>query len=283
VIALGLTGFPLDHSLSPRIQRAALDACGLAGDYRLYPVQAGDLRGLADLLARVRSGELAGLNVTIPHKETVLTLLDELTPEAQCIGAVNTLYMQGDRLAGANTDAPGFLADLKRFLAANDLAPLAQRRALVLGAGGAARAVVYALVNDSWGITLAARRPAQAEVLAHGLSVGDAHISTVSLDAQALAPSLEEIRLVVNATPLGMPPQAGQSPWPAGLPLPPHAAVYDLVYQPPETTLARQARAAGLPAQTGLGMLLEQAALSFELWTGRKVAPEILQKALEAA
>ena len=117
MIQLGLIGYPLGHSLSPKIQKAALQACGLQGDYSLFPIHPDDKQGLKALLERVRSGEVTGLNVTIPHKQNVIAYLDELTPTAQTIGAVNTIYRREEHLVGDNTDAPGFLSDLKKFLA----------------------------------------------------------------------------------------------------------------------------------------------------------------------
>ena len=113
---LGLIGFPLGHSLSPKIHAAALKACGLQGTYSLFPISPDDKQGLHSLLARVRAGEIHGLNVTIPHKQNVIPLLDELTPTAKAIGAVNTIYLRDDKLIGDNTDAAGFLADLKKFM-----------------------------------------------------------------------------------------------------------------------------------------------------------------------
>ena len=113
---LGLIGYPLGHSLSPKIHTAALQASGLEGNYSLFPIPPEDKQALQDLLAQVRAGEIHGLNVTIPHKQNVIEFMDELTPAAQAIGAVNTIYMRGDKLIGDNTDAPGFLADLKRFI-----------------------------------------------------------------------------------------------------------------------------------------------------------------------
>ena len=115
MIKLGLIGYPVGHSLSPKIQNAALQACGLEGDYSLFPVAPDDMQTLKDLLDDVRSGEMTGLNVTIPHKQNVIPLLDELTPTARAIGAVNIIYIRGDKLIGDNTDAPGFLSDLKSF------------------------------------------------------------------------------------------------------------------------------------------------------------------------
>jgi shikimate dehydrogenase len=145
---LGLIGYPLSHSLSPQIHTAALQSRGLKGDYSLFPIHPEDKQGLEDLLSRIRSGEIHGLNVTIPHKQNVIPFLDELTDTAGSIGAVNTIYLRNDKLIGDNTDAPGFLADLKLLI---DSAVFNfQPSALVLGAGGSARAVVYALVIGGW-------------------------------------------------------------------------------------------------------------------------------------
>ncbi len=281
MITLGLTGFPLSHSLSPQIHQAALDHCGLDGSYALFPVSPDVPGGLRNLLVRLRSGEINGLNVTIPHKQTVIPWLDELTPTARAIGAVNTIFVRDECLIGDNTDAPGFLADLKRFRALAGADSDTVKTALVLGAGGAARAVVYALANDGWEVILAARRTEQAQALANTF---DDHASTVTvaaLVADALRPLLPDISLVVNATPLGMSPDVGQTPWPSGLALPPRALVYDLVYHPRETAFVSAARAAGLPAVTGLGMLAGQAALAFEAWTGIRIPIEILLAAVE--
>ena len=116
MIQLGLIGYPLGHSLSPKIHAAALSACSLQGTYSLFPIPPEDKQALHHLLTRVRSGEITGLNVTIPHKQNIIELMDELTPTAKAIGAVNTIYLREDKLIGDNTDAPGFLSDLKRFL-----------------------------------------------------------------------------------------------------------------------------------------------------------------------
>lgn len=259
---LGLIGYPLEHSLSPRIHTAALKACGLQGGYSLFPIQPNDMPGLRDILARLRAGDLHGLNVTIPHKQTVIELLDELTPAAQAIGAVNTLYVRAGKLIGDNTDAPGFLSGLNRFIANRTSKILNQKSALVLGAGGSARAVVYALLNDGWNVTLAARRAEQAEQLARSFPHYPLPITNLP------TPNLPAFQLIVNTTPLGMYPNADQTPLPAGTTLPQDTIVYDLVYNPRETKLIRDAKAQGCHAATGLGMLIEQAALSFEIWTG---------------
>jgi len=257
---LGLLGYPLGHSRSPELHRGFLDACGLQGEYRLYEIPPDQPQRLQALLEALRRGEIHGLNVTIPHKQRVLPLLDALTPAAAAIRAVNTLWAENGTLWGDNTDAPGFLHDLRAQFGAWADQP---RRALVLGAGGAARAVVYALHAAGWDVAVAARRGAQAQTLCRDL---DAACTPVPWEARAaLTPPPD---LIVNATPLGMTPHDAASPWPEGAPFPAGARVYDLVYNPPETRLIAQARGAGLEAANGWGMLVAQAALAFRRWTG---------------
>lgn len=275
MIRLGLIGYPLGHSLSPKIHTAALKACGLEGDYSLFPIHPDDKQGLKDLLARVRAGEITGLNVTIPHKQIVIPFMDELTPTAQVIGAVNIIYYRDGKLIGDNTDASGFLSDLKRFIENRELGIGNRESALVLGAGGSARAVVYALLNDGWQVTLFARRIEQAQQLAssfmnHELNIAE-NISNIDIS---------NIDLIVNTTPLGMTPNIDQSPLPENLSLPSNTFIYDLVYNPRETKLIRDTRAQGLSATTGLGMLIEQAALAFEIWTGHNPSRNILLESI---
>jgi shikimate dehydrogenase len=269
---LGLIGYPLGHSISPKIHTAALQACELEGDYSLFPIHPDDKQGLKDLLNRIHSGKLHGLNVTIPHKQNVIEFMDELTPTAQAIGAVNTIYLREDKLIGDNTDADGFLSDLKRFTNSAFCIP---HSALVLGAGGSARAVAYALLNDGWNVTITARHIEQAEQLA-SLFEG---VTPVELNFQTFKRS--NLQLIVNTTPLGMTPNLDQSPLPENLSLPSNAFVYDLVYNPRETKLVRDARSQGLNATTGLGMLIEQAALAFEKWTGHSPPRDILYQSVE--
>lgn len=269
---LGLTGFPLRHSLSPKIHTAALNVCGLEGDYSLFPVAPDNKQGLMDLLARVRNSEIRGLNVTIPHKQNVIEFLDGLTPTAKTIGAVNVIYMKEGKLIGDNTDALGFLSDLKRVSNSVFSFP---RSALVLGAGGSARAVVYALVNDGWKVTLAARRLEQSQELASRFE----GVIAIELNVQTFKHS--SFQLIVNTTPLGMIPNIDSSPLPDGVTLFQNTFVYDLVYNPRDTKLVRDARSQGLQATTGLGMLIEQAALAFEIWTKQNPPRDILWNAVE--
>jgi shikimate dehydrogenase len=274
MIKLGLIGYPVSHSLSPRIQNAALQACGLEGDYSVFPVAPDGIQALKNLLASVRSGEMTGFNVTIPHKQNVIPLLDELAPTAQAIGAVNVIFRRGDKLVGDNTDAPGFLADLKKVLNTEKLRHK-ELRALVLGAGGSARSVVYALCNNGWQVTLAARRTEQAQELAAQYN----NLGLLELNPHYF--QLPDVDLIVNTTPIGMTPNVDQSPLPDGMLLPKQMKIYDLVYNPRETKLVRDARAQGLQATTGLGMLIEQAALGFTLWTGIKLPDDVFRNAVE--
>lgn len=271
MIHLGLIGYPLGHSLSPKIHAAALKACELEGDYSLFPIHPDDKRGLKDLLVRVRTGEITGLNVTIPHKQNVIDLMDDLTPTAQAIGAVNTIYLRDNKLIGDNTDAAGFLKDLKNGIGKRETG----KSVVVLGAGGSARAVVYALLSDGWEVTISARRIEQAQALAAQFKTAHA----IEFDFQTF--KLFNFQLIVNTTPLGMTPNINQSPLPENLSLPSNAFIYDLVYNPSETKLVRDARAQGLHATTGLGMLIEQAALSFEIWTGHAPPRKELWKFFE--
>jgi shikimate dehydrogenase len=284
--SLGLTGYPLHHSLSPRMHAAALRDYGLQGKYQLYPVE--DAADLHKLLIRLRQGSLQGLNVTIPHKGSILSLLDVLTSTSRAIGAANTIFCRDGQLVGDNTDTAGFLADL-------DSLGWSQRVdqshvALVLGSGGAARAVVYALTRSGWQVTIAARRREKAQALLEtiqssegdGVSTGEIkQLSAIHLGEESLSSIDPAPGLIVNTTPLGMFPHQNASPWPQDLVFPVGAAVYDLVYNPAETALLKVARAGGLRVTNGLGMLVEQAALSFEIWTGMDAPREVMRQAVQ--
>lgn len=280
---VGLMGWPVTHSLSPAMHNAAARALGLDLAYVPLPVAPGmvgeAVRGLAAL-------GFLGANVTVPHKQAVLPLLDELDSAAQAIGAVNTIrVLRGGEngphrqitLQGTNTDAPGLVADLQ----AQGLVP-GGRDCLVLGAGGAARAAVYALAREGARVHLFARRAEQAAQVA---ALVTSHLSAVRVwahhwDELPVFVAALQGPLVVNATPLGMAPHEAVSPWPAGLPFPAGSFVYDLVYSPPETALLRQARDEGCDGSNGLGMLLHQGALAFEMWTGIRPDVAVMRQAL---
>jgi shikimate dehydrogenase len=258
-VIVGLIGDPVAHSASPRMQGAAFAHTGLNWRYELWHTVLADLPAR---MAEIRSSpEIAGCNVTIPHKQHVVPYLDVVSPHAQAIGAVNTVVKQPNgALHGDNTDWLGFLADL-RFHGV-DIAPMRNKTALVFGAGGSARGIVYALLMRGLHVAIHNRDAARATALAGDMqSFGPAR--SIASDAlHTLSPAL-----IVNCTSAGMDPHADTSPWPAHLPFPSHSVLYDLVYKPRNTRLMRQAETAGTRAIGGIGMLVEQGAAAFELWT----------------
>jgi shikimate dehydrogenase len=268
-----LIGWPVGHSLSPAMQNAAFAAAGLDWTYALWPTPPPEL---ARAVKGLRREGIAGANVTVPHKTAVLRQLDDLSGTARSLGAVNTIVHADGRLIGHNTDVTGFWAALAE---AGGLAP--GRRAVVLGAGGAARAVCWALLAHEVRVTVLARKVAAAEELCSMADYG--YMDAGRLDTTMLTGALQQAALLVNATPVGMWPQADESPLPPGVALPPGLLVYDLVYRPRRTRLLAQAAAAGCRTLDGLGMLLHQGAAAFELWTGRRAPLAVMRAALDAA
>ena len=276
---IGLIGYPVAHTLSPAMHNAAAAALGLNATYVPLPV-APEL--LPDALRGLIALGFRGVNVTVPHKEAVLPHMDAIFPAARVIGAVNTIVIGDGRLTGFNTDWSGFLSDLERYRLA-----LYGRDCLVLGAGGSARAVVYALLRRGSRVTIAARRLEQAQQLATelGTAFPDAMPPAASLleDAASTAALLDE-PILINTTPLGMEgTYSERSPWPDGAPFPSGAFAYDLVYTPRETCFMAQARAAGRQTANGLGMLVGQAAEAFEVLTGRRPDPAVMWQAIREA
>lgn len=274
---IGLIGWPVAHSFSPAMHNAAAEALGLNAVYvplAVHPQHLGTaVQGLPALGFR-------GVNVTVPHKQTIMPLLDRIEPGAKIIGAVNTVVIRREsethwQLEGHNTDWLGFLADLELLKV-----DMKQRDCLVLGAGGSARAVVYALAQAGARIHLLARRIAQAEQLAADFS----DVAPIHTDSLTALPSLANALaspLIINSTPLGMSPHVDSSIWPDSLPLPKGSIVYDLVYNPLQTRLMQQAQKAAYQASNGLGMLIYQGALAFELWMGQKPDIEVMKAALQ--
>ena len=274
---VGVFGWPVEHSVSPPMHNAAFRALGLDWCYIPLPVAPPRLRAA---MAGIRALGFRGVNVTVPHKQSVLQLVDELTPEAKVIGAVNTVILSEGHSLGHNTDAQGFLRALRE--AGFDPQGCS---ALVLGAGGAARAVVCGLVRQGAHVIVVNRTVERARELVGSF---EGTVSARRLDARPLDPSTLEhvargVDLVVNATPVGMWPQVGRSPWPKGVSFPARAFLFDLIYRPRETCLMRQARRAGARASDGLGMLVHQGAAAFERWTGLDAPVEVMYEAcLEA-
>ncbi|GIW24740.1 MAG: shikimate dehydrogenase (NADP(+)) [Meiothermus sp.] len=246
------------------MQEAALKAAGLEGTYLALNTPPAFLRARLQEVRR----DYAGVNVTIPHKESVLAYLDELSPEARAIGAANTIVCDQHRLIGYNTDAMGFISGL-------DEAGISYRnkKALVLGAGGAARAIAYALQEEGAHVAVYNRTLERAQALCDALGL---HLVRESL----LEAAVRSCDLLVNTTSVGL-QDPHSSPLPAGM-LPRAGAVVDIVYNPPVTRLMQEAQNAGLPTLGGLPMLVWQGALAFELWTGVKADVRVMYEAAQA-
>lgn len=271
-----LLGSPVAHSLSPVIQNAAFQVSGLDWCYEAIETEAEELEPALD---RMRAEAWPGANVTLPLKEAVVPLLDVLDPSAVEVSAVNTIVNDGGRLVGHNTDSLGFVRDLR----AHWRVP-ADGVAVILGAGGAARAVAAGLAHRGLELVLIARSPERARVLAEDLRrTHAAKVGVLPWIGESFAQIPEHCVLVVNATPLGMAPADQDTPWPPEVPLPPGAVVYDLVYTPKETRFQQYARQSGLQSMPGGGMLLEQGALSYERWTGRRAPRRQMRAALHRA
>ena len=273
---IGLIGWPVSHSFSPAMHNAAAQALGLNWAYVPLPVAP---ENVATAVSSLSTLGFRGVNVTVPHKQAVMPLLDELEPGAQAIGAVNTIVVaENGRLTGHNTDWSGFLADLEVHSIS-----LSGRDCLLLGAGGSARAVAYALAKSGARVHILARRAAQAEQLLDDLRpyFPQTQLSSHPLNALAQVAATLLAPLIINSTPLGMTPNETASPWPTDLPFPAEAAVYDLVYNPRRTWLMQQAEAAGCQAINGLGMLVQQGAKAFALWTGHEPDATIMANAID--
>jgi shikimate dehydrogenase len=267
----GVAGWPVDHSRSPTIHRYWLKQLGLAGSYERFPVRPGEFPAFA---ARIGQDGLLGANVTAPHKEAAFAACDRRTPVAEALGAVNTLWRQDGRLWGDNTDGAGFLANMDESAAGW----ADQRRlAVVIGAGGAARGIVYALISRGFErIAIVNRTQARAEALAAHFGDATRAVSWADLPAE-----LREADLLVNASSLGM---VGQRPLEVDLgALPEWAVVADAVYAPLRTPLLAAAEARRSRVVEGLGMLLHQAAPAFARWFGQRPAVTPALRALVEA
>jgi shikimate dehydrogenase len=267
----GLIGDPVEHTMSPAMHNAAFAELGLDCVYLPFHVKPADLVAAVNGLRAINA---TGFNVTIPHKVTVTPLLDELDPLAQKIGAVNTVVNDNGVLKGYNTDASGFL----RALLESGYEPRG-KSIVLLGAGGAARAIAYILAERDARMTILNRKEELdwAEGIAANIRTdlaGD--VAVFELLTEHLEKAIESADILINATSVGMSPAVDASPVPAGL-LKSEMVVTDIVYNPVETRLLREARAAGAVTVAGIDMLVWQGALAFEKWTGQK-APFALMK-----
>jgi len=273
---LGIIGDPVKHSLSPVMHNAALAAMGLDCVYVPFPVHQ---EHLAIALAGFSAIGVRGFNITIPHKQAILPILDEVTPLAKAIGAVNTVWRSSQGWQGTNTDVKGFMSPLQEMTSGG-------KTALILGYGGAARAVVAGCEQLGF-----------SALWVVGRSLEKLEAFQASWQGSAVAPKLRiapwtdlpqllpQSHLVVNSTPLGMAPQVEQSPLTATelALLPPEAIVYDLIYIPSPTQLLKLSQSRGLKTIDGAEMLVQQGAAALEIWTGQSVPVAVMRSALSLA
>ena len=271
-----LIGHPVAHSFSGAMQQAAFDALGIDARYELWDRRQIDL---AEAIEQLRGEDFLGANVTIPHKEHVVPLVDRLTEDAQTTGAVNVISREGTKLIGHNTDVAGFKSALDRVVGKQKM----PRHAVVLGAGGAGRAVVSALISEGFQrVVVFNRHLHRAEGLVRHFGRSAAHMDLRAMPwhESVLEAELAKTKILVNATSIGMTP--GETPIPAEL-LQPDLFVIDLIYNPPVTQLLKDAAAARDTVLGGEPMLLQQGARAFELWTGQPAPVEIMQAELDRA
>ncbi len=270
-----LVGHPVSHSLSGDLQQAAFDDAGIDARYEPLDVP---LMTLGETIEQLRGDDYLGANITVPYKERVVSMMDRLTDEAQATGAVDTITREGSRLVGHNTDVNGFRAALDAIIGRQKM----PKQAVIIGAGGGARAAVYVFITSGFQRVIVFNRHlhrAEGLIRHFGRSAAHMELRAMPWHESVIEAELAKTKVLVNASALG---NAGeQSPIPAEL-LPPDLFVLDLVYVPRDTKLVRDAKAAGASeALNGDTMLLHQTAAAFNLWTGRDVSLDLLQRQLD--
>jgi len=273
-----LIGYPVGHSVSAAMHNAAFRALGLDFRYEAHAVEPEGLGGFVK--SSLRTPKVRGANVTIPHKIAVVSHLDEVDPMARTIGAVNTIVNEGRSLKGYNTDGIGAVRALEGVFGR-----LQGARVVVLGAGGASRAICYHLSKVVGKIVILNRtleRAMELLQIIEGCDDACADMSVQPLNRGVLNKALEEADILVNATPVGMSPNIGESPVDNGI-LRQGLLVFDTVYNPLRTRLLRDAEAVGAKTLTGLNMLVHQGAEAFKLWTGMDAPLELMMRAAEGA
>ena len=269
---LAVIGAPIAHSLSPIIQNAALHAAGLDYVYTALPVRAD---ALSSAVRGLRDAGIAGFNVTIPFKTEIIPLLDALSEDARRIQAVNTVVIEDGRMVGHNTDVVGFLAGFaERGIA------LTGKNAVLIGAGGAARAALWGLLRSGVSsVAIGVRSVEKGAALAADFAA-DGDVRAVSFDDAAWIAACSDADIVVQTTPLGMTPHTEEMPPVDAAVINPSAVVYDLIYTPAETRFLREARARGCETINGETMLVAQGAEAFSLWTGIRPDMELMKRVL---
>ena len=280
-IRLGVFGDPVEHSLSPRMQNAALKHCKIDMQYARFQISPDELREAIDL---IRKPEFVGVNLTIPHKIAALRLLDLADENVRRIGAVNVIQVESGKLHGFNTDGRGFARAIREVFSVD----LRDLRVMILGAGGAARAIALQCAKEnSERLVIANRSFEKTQKLADELRdffagpkvLGPVpRLQPVPLEEAAIRFQIANVDLIVNATPVGL-NRSDPSPIAARL-LAPHLMVYDTIYSAERTPFVSAAIEAGARATNGLSMLLHQGALAFEIWSQREAPIEVMRKAL---
>ncbi len=266
-----LIGDPVEKSLSPAMHNAVFKALGLNSVYIA-------LRAPKQMLARMMTGvkamAIAGLNVTVPHKITIIDMLDKIEESAKLIGAVNTVKNVGGKLVGFNTDGEGALQGLEQ-----KTGKLTGKKVVLLGAGGAARAIAFSLAKVGAEISIANRTVSRARVLASTIEKSfGVSVKSLGLSRSELTKVIKQADVLINATTVGMHPNVGQTLVTADM-MHRGLVVNDIVYKPLETRLLREAKRAGARTVDGLGMLVHQGALSFEIWTGKRAPIKVMEAA----
>ncbi|MBI5854962.1 MAG: shikimate dehydrogenase [Nitrospirae bacterium] len=272
-------GNPVEHSLSPAIHNAAFQKLGLNYVYLAFRVES-----LSGAVAGMRAlGNLRGFSVTIPHKVSIIPLLDEIDPTARLIGSVNTIVVEQGKLIGSNTDASGALRALKE-----GRAMLKGQRVLMVGSGGAARAIAFALAMEPppiriEGLTILGILDDERRTLAADVRTKTSlRVEEGPMTDEALRETMRDSQVLIHCTPVGMHPKVKDSCVPAKF-LEPHLTVMDIVYNPLDTQLLKDAKAAGCRTIRGIEMFLHQAIGQFELWTGQKAPADVMRAVLESS
>ena len=272
----GIIGFPVSHSVSPALQQAAFDYHGIEARYEYWETKP---EALAERMASLRDSGVLGAQVTVPHKQEALAFVDAMSDDVRALGAVNVIANDNGTLAATNTDVTGFVRALREDAGAD----LKGKRVLLLGAGGAARAIVLGLAREGIASLAIANRTAQRALDVAAVAAGMvSRIEAIPLSPEALASEAANADLIVNSTTLGMTGVGGPAPL-AARAIPPAALVYDIVYNPPDTPLLLEAKAAGAQTLGGLAMLVYVGAEAFEQWTGLKAPVDVMMAAAEKA
>lgn len=265
-------GDPIEHSLSPIMHNAAFQALGLDYVYLAFRVKPSHV---ADAINGMRAFNIRGLNVTMPHKKTVMKSLDRIDLTAQLIDSVNTILNRDNLLFGFNTDGVGAVKALKE-----NGVPLKGRKVLLLGAGGAARAIAYAIAKEADELAVLNRTVKDAQTLAKLVEkTANKRIISGSLSIEDIDANLQDSDILINATSIGMKPNVDETPVPIEL-LRKNLSIMDIIYNPLETKLVKDAKAVGAKVVSGVEMLIYQGAASFEIWTGKSAPVEVMRQAV---